>query len=465
MTDLAVLSALDLAKHIRQSDISPLEATEYFLRRIEKHNETVGGFCHVAAETAIAVAKLQTEQLSRVHSTTALPPFFGVPTAIKDLNEIQGMPTSYGVAALHDKMATYDDGVVLRLKQAGFNFLGKTTTSQLGTCPYTEPPGFLPSRNPWHLDHTAGGSSGGASAAVAAGFIPVAQGSDGGGSLRGPGSCTGLVGFKPSRGRISFAPVGDYQSGIASNGPLSRTVLDAAAMLDVMAGYMTGDPYWLPNPDQPFVHSTPKAPPPLRIAYHLSMPPFPSSPAIQQGVKTAIAAAASAGHHLEEACFDASELITPFSVIWKAGVGASGIPTPLLEPLNQWLGETSGTAGDYLQAVREMHVVSRKIVGFVEQYDAMILPVFSHQPPRVGEWQHHPPADIVQRIIQWIAPCPPFNASGLPAIAIPVGFDDDGLPLSVQVIGKPAADTAVLALAHQLEQYIQFPQQLPVQFA
>ena len=464
MTDLALLSALELAQAIRQGTVSPLDVTTTFLEQIEQHNETVGAFCHVAAETALSVAKLQTEQLAQVDSTDYLPPFFGVPTAIKDLNQIQGMPTSYGVATLRDKVAEYDDGVVMRLKQAGFNFLGKTTTSQLGTMPYTEPPGFLPSRNPWHLDHTAGGSSGGAAAAVAAGFCPIAQGSDGGGSLRGPGSCCGLVGFKPSRGRVSFAPVGDFQSGIASNGPLSRTVLDAAALLDVMAGYMTGDPYWLPKPDVAFWETAQKSPRPLRLAYHFSMPPFSSTATVQHGVKTAIAKLETAGHHLEEACFDASALVEPFSIIWKSGVGASGLPLQLLETLNQWLGEESVSAGDYLRAVQTMHVLSRQIVGFMEQYDALILPVFSHQPPKVGEWSHLKPVDTVQKIIEWIAPCPPSNAAGLPAIAIPVGFDDQGLPLSVQIVGKPAADATVLALAHQLEQLLKFPRQLPALF-
>ncbi|MEB3227666.1 MAG: amidase family protein, partial [Synechocystis sp.] len=453
------------AQLIRKGAISPLEITEYFLDRLAQQDHIVGSFCHVARETAIATAKAQTEQLSKSGDTDNLPPFFGVPIGIKDLNTVAGMPVSYGVAALKENIADRDDGIVTKLKQAGFVILGKTTTSQIGTFPYTEPPGFLPSRNPWQLDHTAGGSSGGSAAAVAAGFCPLAQGSDGGGSLRGPASCCSLVGFKPSRGRISNAPVGDYQSGIASNGPLSRTVLDAAAMLDGMAGYITGDPYWLPPPEIPFLQSTQVAPQKLRIAYHFSLPPFPSTSVIQQGVKTAIAACEQLGHDLEEACFDAGDLVEPFMTIWKAGVGASGIPLPLLEPVNQWLGENSGTAGEYLQAVRQMQVISRRIVAFIAQYDALILPVYSHQPPKVGEWSHLGPAETVQKIIEWVAPCPPFNASGLPAIAIPVGFDAQGVPLSVQIIGQPAADATVLALAYQLEQQLNLPRQLPPQFA
>ncbi len=464
MTDFSPLSALEIAQLIRSKQISPLEITQYYLDRLDAHDQIVGSFCYLAREMAIADAKQKTEYLAGLTNLDPLPPFFGVPIAIKDLNSVAGMPVSYGVAALKENIAEYDDGVVSKIKAAGFTILGKTTTSQLGSFPYTEPPGFLPPRNPWHLDHTAGGSSGGSAAAVAAGFVPIAQGSDGGGSVRTPAACCGLVGFKPSRGRVSQAPVGDYQSGIATHGPLSRTVLDAAALLDVMEGYITGDPYWLPSPDRPFLETTRIDPGKLRLAYGLSLAPFPSSDPIQTGVARAIAACEALGHELIESCFDATALIEPFAEIWKAGVGASGLPLPLLEPVNQWLGETSGTAGDYLRGVRQMQVISRQIVAFLEQYDALILPVFSHQPPQVGEWGHLPPGDVVQRIIQWIAPCPPANAAGLPAIAIPVGFDDQGLPLSVQIIGKPAADALVLALAHQLEQQLNFPRQLPPQF-
>ena len=175
---------------------------------------------------------------------------------------------------LKEQIAPYDDAVVTRLKQAGFIVLGKTATSELGALPYTEPEGFPPARNPWNVDHTPGGSSGGSAAAVAAGLCAIAQGSDGGGSIRGPASCCGIVGLKPARGRVSNAPIGEYQGGIATPGPLARTVADAAALLDVMAGYVTGDPYWLPDPEVPFLAASRQPPPPLRIAYATTIPPM-----------------------------------------------------------------------------------------------------------------------------------------------------------------------------------------------
>uniref|UniRef100_UPI0030DD0567 amidase n=1 Tax=Cyanothece sp. BG0011 TaxID=2082950 RepID=UPI0030DD0567 len=278
--DLAFTPALKLAQLIRDRSISPLELTQLYLNRIETYNPQLGSFFFVAAEMAIQDAKEKTEQLINTSDPNNLPPFFGVPTAIKDLNAVAKMPLSYGVEILKENIATYDDGVTMRMKGAGFIILGKTATSQLGSFPFTEPPGFLPARNPWHLDYTPGGSSGGAAAAVAGGLCPIAQGSDGGGSVRGPAACCGLVGIKPAKGRVSHAPVGDYQGGISSNGPLARTVADAAALLDVMSGYMTGDPYWLPSPDISFLEATKQVSPSLKIAFCDHIPPFTQSETI-----------------------------------------------------------------------------------------------------------------------------------------------------------------------------------------
>jgi len=278
--ELLQKSALELAQLIRTKQISPLELTHLYLDRIEKFDCQIGSFVHVAGESALATASIQTEQLSQIAATAELPPFFGVPTAIKDLNAVAGMPVSYGVAALQGNIAQYDEGIVTRMKMAGFILLGKTATSQLGSFPYTENPGFLPTRNPFNRDYTAGGSSGGAAAAVAAGFCPIAQGSDGGGSIRTPAGCCGLVGIKPSRGRVSYAPVGEFQSGIATNGTLSKTVADGAALLTVISGYTTGDPYWLPDPPFSFLEATQRGVKPLRIAFSTSISPFGEAAAV-----------------------------------------------------------------------------------------------------------------------------------------------------------------------------------------
>src|SRR4028118_1261494 len=198
--DLAFASALEQAQLIRRREVSPLELVELYLERIQCLDRQLGSYFTVAAEQALADAKAKTEQLSK-SDISELPPFFGVPIAIKDLNSVEGIRCTYGTPVLMDKIAAYTDGVVMRIKHAGFTILGKTATSELASLPYIEQPGFPPTRNPWNLDYTAGGSSGGAAAAVAAGLTSIAQGSDAGGSIRGPAFCCGLVGVKPARAR------------------------------------------------------------------------------------------------------------------------------------------------------------------------------------------------------------------------------------------------------------------------
>lgn len=463
--DLAFAPALEQAKLIRDRQISPLELAELYLDRIAKYDAQLGSYFYLAAETALAEAKAKTERLTKLSNLTNLPPFYGVPTAIKDLNPVAGMPCSYGVAALKKRIAGEDEGIVTRIKEAGFVILGKTATSELGSFPYSEAPGFPPTRNPWNLAYTAGGSSGGAAAAVAAGLCPIAQGSDAGGSVRGPATCCGIVGLKPSRGRISFSPVGDYFNGIATNGILARTVADAAAMLDVLAGYTLGDPYWLPAPEINFLDATRQPLRSLRIGFSTAMPAFGEAAEIcRQGIDRSVKQLQALGHDLKPTSLDVKDLIKPFTKIWQAAVPASGIPLEILSPLNRWNGENAGSAGEYLQAVTQMQIIARRIVAQCDRYDALILPVYLHQPIRIGEWADLSPPETLDKIINWIAPCPPFNASGLPAIAIPTGFDAEGLPAGIQIVGKPAAETTIIALAAQLEQANPWVNKLPEMF-
>ena len=447
--DLAFTPALEQGKLIRRGEVSPSELVEIYLERISRLNPQLGSYFTVTAEQAIADAKAKTEMLP---SASELPPFFGVPISIKDLNPVAGVPCTYGNPALLNNISNYDDGVVTRIKQAGFILLGKTATSELGSTPYTEPTGFPPARNPWNLEYTPGGSSGGAAAAVAAGLSAIAQGSDGGGSIRGPAACCGLVGIKPSRGRVTHAPVGDRLSGIAINGPIARTVADAAALLDAMSGYVTGDPYWLSDPEPSFLAATQQKPGNLRIAYATSIPPLGEGDAnCQQGVLQTVQLLQELGHTVEPKSIDFSGLVEPFQVVWQTSVASSGIPAEILQPLNRWLLARTGSAGQYLQAVYQMQVVARQIVAFFDTVDVLVLPVYLHSPIRVGEWANLSPEETFQNIIRWISPCPAANATGQPAIALPVGFDELGLPISVQLVGRPAAETTLISLAAQLE--------------
>ncbi|MTJ06333.1 amidase [Anabaena sp. UHCC 0204] len=447
--DLAFTPALELAKLIRVREVSPLELVEVYLERIERLNPQLGSYFTVTADLAVTDAIAKTELLT---TTSELPPFFGVPISIKDLNVVAGVTCTYGNPALLNNIPNYDDGVVTRIKQAGFIILGKTATPELGSFPYTEPVGFTPARNPWNLEYTPGGSSGGAASSVAAGLSAIAQGSDGGGSIRGPAACCGLVGIKPARGRVTKAPVGDRLGGIAVNGPIARTVADAAAMLDVISGYFTGDPYWLPDPQPSFLASTQVKLENLNIAFSTNIFPFGEADAnCQQGVIKTIQLLEQFGHQITEKSPDLSNLIEPFKIVWQAGVAAAGIPSEALQPLNRWLLAKSGSVAEYLQALAQMQIVSRQIIAFFDTVDVLVLPVYLHSPIPVGAWADLSPEETFAKIVHWVSPCPVANATGLPAIALPVGFDSNGLPLSVQLIGKPAAESTLISLAAQLE--------------
>ncbi|MGB3404830.1 MAG: amidase [Microcoleaceae cyanobacterium] len=455
LVDLAFASALEQAQLIRQKQISPLELVQLYLDRIEQLNPKLGCYFTVMATEAIAVATRQTEQLGQLSLASELPPFFGVPISIKDLNPVAGIRCTYGSQVLMNQEATHDDAVVSKIRAAGFVILGKTATSEVGTLPYTEPEGFPPARNPWNLDYTPGGSSGGAAAALAAGLCPIAQGSDGGGSIRGPAFCCGVVGLKPSRGRVSHAPAGDYQNGISTNGPIARTVADAAALLDVMSGYVAGDPYWLTPPQQSFLSAAQTPPEPLRIAYTTEIPHIGvATPELEEAVLKTAKQLENMGHQVEAACPEVADLIEPFIVVWQAGVAASGIPGDMLSPMNGWLLQQTGSAGDYLRAVSQMQAIARRIVAFFENFDVLLLPTCLHSAIGIGEYANLSPEETLDKIINWIAPCPPFNVTGQPAIALPTGYDRLGLPIGVQLVGRPAAEQTVIALAAQLEAQI-----------
>jgi amidase len=348
-TDLAFTSAIAQARLLRQGEITPLDLVNLYLARIEKLDPQLGSFVTVMSESAIADAQQKTQTLQQLDSGDRLPPLYGVPITIKDLHPVAGFPCSMGVAALRHQVAPQDDGVVTRIKQSGLIILGKTATSELGSLPYTEPQGFAPTRNPWHLNYTSGGSSGGAATGVAAGLSPLAQGSDAGGSIRGPASCCGLVGIKPSRGRVSYAPLGDCLGGIAAIGPLARTVVDAAALLDLMSGYTTGDPYWLPDPNPSFLAIAEQGLPKerkLKIAFATSLPDVgKADPHCAEAVQKTALRLETLGHHLEAACPTVADLIEPFSLIWRSGVAFSGLPASLLGRMNQWLLAGCGTSG------------------------------------------------------------------------------------------------------------------------
>jgi amidase len=451
--DLAFLPAVEQARLIRRREISPLELTTLYLERIERLNPALGAYVTVMADQALAEAQAKTEYLAS--HPDDLPPLFGVTVSVKDLNSVAGVPCAYGIKAARDRIAEQDDYIARKLRQAGLIILGKTATSQLGSLPYTEPPGFPPARNPWNLDYTPGGSTGGGAAALAAGLCALSQGSDGGGSLRGPAFCCGLVGLKPSRGRVSFAPVGERLNGLAVNGPLGRTVADTAALLDALSGYELGDPYWLPDPDPCFLSGLTTPPPSLRIGYVTHLDPIGAvDPVCRQAIAATVQQVEALGHTVEEVTFPNLEsLIEPFVVVWECVLAEVEVPWVVMEKMNRWLYWRTWciSSGSYLRSVTQLQQVARQIVQFCHPYDVLILPVYMHPTIKVGEWKNLRSPTILENVINWVAPCPPFNASGQPALAIPQGFGPNGLPLGVQLVGRPADEATLLALAAQLE--------------
>jgi amidase len=447
MTDLFFTTARNQAELIRAGKISPLELTKLYLDRIAQIDPQIGAFFVVAADRSLAIAKAQTAQLIKA---TNLPPLFGLPTAIKDLNPVAGLPCSYGVAALKDQVAKADDGITTLVQQAGFNILGKTATPELASFPYTEPAGFSPTRNPWNLDYTPGGSSGGAAAAVAAGLLPIAVGSDGGGSLRGPAHCCGLVAIKPTRGRVSDAPTGDRLSGLAINGPLARNVQDAAILLDALAQRLPGDLYCLPTPVISFEAAAQQAPGSLRIAVCKSFPPFTNLDNVSGAAIDRVADILSnLGHQLSTITLEVGALIDPFTTVWQTAVAASGIPLPALCEFNQWLHNRSGSAGEYLNALYQMQGIARQIVAQWQNFDVLLAPVYLHPTIKIGAWAQLAPAEIMAKIADWVSPCPIFNATGQPVVVLPV--DTTKLPLGVQLVGNLGAEALLISLAAQLE--------------
>ena len=451
--NLAFASSLEQAKLIKERKVTPLELTELYLARIEKYNPQLGCFYHVAKASAIADAQQKTEQIAQTLDTNYLPTFFGVPIGIKDLKSVANMPMTYGIAALGNQIAKYDEGVISKIKEAGFIILGKTATSQLGSFPYTEPEGFEPTRNPWNLDYTPGGSSGGSSSAVAAGLCSISLGGDAGGSIRGPAACCNLIGIKPSRGRISFAPVGDRLSGLGTHGILTRTVADAAAFLDIASGYIVGDPYWLAMPKTSFLAATKQTLPPLKIGFVTSFAPVGEpAPECQQSVNEVVQRLCEMGHTAIPQAIDCSALVEPFKTIWSSAVAASGIPEAALSPMNRWVLSQSGTAGEYVQAVTQMQLFARQLVSLFAQIDVLVAPTYMHPAIEVGAWADLSPEETLENIIHWIFPNPPFNVTGQPVVNIPAGFDSNGVPLGVQLVGKPTSEATIIALASQLEQ-------------
>jgi amidase len=456
MTELAFLSAAEQAALVRNKEVSPVELTELYLDRIEKLDGDVNAWVTVVPEMALETAR---EAEAAVASGDELGPLHGVPISIKDLNETAGIKTTFSSKAFADFVPDWDCSTVTRIKGAGAVILGKTNTPEFGTPPATESELNGACRNPWNLDLSPGGSSGGAAAALAAGMCPISQGSDGGGSIRIPSSVCGLFGIKPARGRVSHAPLmGDALNGLSTDGPIARTVQDAALLLDVMEGYETGDPYWAPPPQRPFVEEVGADPGKLRIAFTAQTP---NGEEVHPDCVVAMEGAAkllqSLGHSVEEAAPDwfHPELVHYFVTVWQAAYGYHQVPLEQLEPLNRALAETAlqSTSPDYTRAVMELQAISRKIVALWDDYDVLLTPTLA-LPPRPVGWMlgEEDPWVGFAKAGAFTPFTPVINVTGQPAVSVPLHWSDDNLPIGVHLIGRPADEATLIRISSQLEE-------------
>ncbi|MBF6591520.1 MAG: amidase [Ktedonobacterales bacterium] len=459
MTELLTHPAVELAELIRAGEVRARELVEAALTQIEARKD-LNAFTLVDAEGALAAAEAIQPGDPR--------PFAGVPLAIKELNAVSGQPLTMGSGLFGDFRPSYDAYVVRRLRDAGFISVGRTAAPEFGIVPVTEPRRFGPTRNPWDPARTPGGSSGGAAAAVAAGILPVAQGSDGGGSIRIPAACCGLVGLKPSRGRVSSGPdLGD--SFLSVNGMLTRTVADTAAILDVLAGYEVGDATWAPPPTEPFAHAATRPPRPLKIALTIASPlGTPVDPLNASAARDAATLLASLGHTVEEVtppAWESTELLPFFMVLWAGGIAAmtrwgaqitGRAPAPaLVEPLTWMFYEqgTTLTAADYMGAMAQLQGHARQLIGFFETYDLLLTPTLAQRPLPIGELNtcgENPLAEF-QKAALFTPYTAVFNVTGQPAISLPLYQGTDGLPLAIQLVGPPLGEGLLLQVAAQLE--------------
>ncbi len=472
-SDLMFRPATELAGMVRAGVLSARELVEISLARIEELNPECNAFVQIDGERALATAAEIGPGDER--------PFAGVPIAIKNNRAVAGLRLTSGCALMAEYVADHDHNVTRRLREAGFVIVGSTTLPEYGILPVSEARIFGPTRNPWDLQRTPGGSSGGAAAAVAAGMVPVAHGNDGGGSIRIPAACCGLVGLKPARGRISLAPVlGD--SPIEIDGVLTRTVADTAAILDVLAGYEPGDATWAPPPAEPFAAAARRSPTTalgrgsgaqpgsLRIAMTKLAPLAEAAvdPICARGVDQAAELLRSLGHEVVEVDppWRVEGLAELFGAVFctyiSLGIAASGMiaghePTAAdVEPMSwaiysmvQSLNATQG-----LGAAVQLQAFARQLTTFLQPYDALLTPALAERPLPLGtlDTAAPDPMSTFTRSGLFTPFTPVFNAAGQPGISLPLYESEDGLPLGVQLVGRPAGEAGLLALATQLEE-------------
>lgn len=472
MTEIHELGVRALAGVVRSREVSVVEVVEHTLRRAERVGPVVGAFSLLTPETALRAAwEADRAVLSSDGARAGVqPPLTGVPVPPKALNRVVGLPWTLGSAAFADQVADVDDGTVTLLREAGAVLPGLTSSPELGLPCYTEPDGLPPARTPWDLELGAGGSSGGAAAAVAAGIVPAALGSDGGGSLRIPASCCGLVGLKPTRGRVSPGPYGVDVLGLGIEGSLTRDVRDTAVLLDVLSRPRPGDLHRLRPPRTTFLDACDRDPGRLRVGV-LTSPAIvadaPVDAACLDAVDRTVALLESLGHAAEAAPppFPV-ERWAAFEVVWGVLAALPVVPAErehLLRPLTRWLRDRGRAtpAPAYAAATGGLQEITREAALRWAPYDVVLTPTLARLPLPVGALRDDddPAGDFAaqSRFTPWTSV---WNITGAPAVSLPLHRVEHGgraLPVGVMLGGRPDAEEQLLSLAAQLEAAAPWP--------
>ena len=465
-----LLDATAQAELVRRREVQPIELVEAAIERIERLNPTLNA----------VVTPMFQQARDAARAGPSAGPFTGVPFLLKDLlASYAGVRMTSGASVLRDFVPDHDSELVSRLKRAGLVILGKTNTCEFGLMPTTEPRLFGPTRNPWDTSRTPGGSSGGSAAAVAAAMVPMAHANDGGGSIRIPAACCGVFGMKPTRGRVPLGPdIGDILSGLVVEHAITRSVRDSAALLDAISGPAAGDPYWVPDPARPFLQEVGADPGRLRIAY---TPVAVIGGRLREDAVSALRDAAelcaALGHELVEVApsLDGELLTKAFLTLWAAGCantveGTARVtgrsPTPdQYETLTWALYEVGRrhSAVDYLSAWQVLRRFAREITGFLAPYDVWLTAALTEPPVPLGSFDSTPeePLKGLWRAVEFVPFTALANITGQPAMAVPLFWNREGLPLGVQFVGRYGDEAALFRLAAQLEQARPWAARLP----
>jgi aspartyl-tRNA(Asn)/glutamyl-tRNA(Gln) amidotransferase subunit A len=457
MTSIYYKPAQELVQLIRSKQLSPVELMEETLKRIEAINQSLNAFVAIRAEQAMDEAKLMAE---RIASGDDQGPLAGIPIGVKDLEDVKGLATSFGSIPYKDNMALQDSVQVGRLKAAGAIVVGKTNTPEFGFTGFTKNRLYGVTRNPWNKERTPGGSSGGSAAAVASGMVPLASGSDAGGSIRIPACYSGCFGLKPSNGRIPLAPVHLlYMSGVWTFGPLSRTVHDAALYLDCVAGYHPSDPGSLPPPGISYVECLNKLPAGLRIGFSPTLGYALVQEDVMALAERGVTAFEDMGYTVEIWEGEIPEVSQAWAELTACDIYAQVHKD--LENIRSQMGRTLVTTldhaknlsvNDYIRIQKIRIKLNDALKEFFDRFDLLLTPTmpteaFAAKGPPPMEINGHPIP-----ILLAVAFTYPFNLSGHPAATVRTGLTKTGLPAGLQIIGPRHRDDLVLQAAHAYEQ-------------